>query len=391
MKNVILDEVKGLIKKENIGDALQILTGFVEEQRQEMHNAVSIQQGYYNDYLNRIDDLSMSEETHTQIKSNLCHSLLKIVTNIEEATEKVEEPSIALMSNKFDIDYVLPESCTVFMILSSDTPTTAEDLISTVYHDESFQEAKVLIVNVEKYENFDSFLIDLQEDYLEDYTADTYGKDWVVGNHTRFFKSFVLPHEWLADETEEPANELATEQLEDTTNREEEPPIVATIETQETTQPAENVAAESTIVATEDTLENPQEHTKTAVIKPLKQNLPKPAIDKSLRIPFKNTGMHIKFKSYYDWCECNFWGVVNSGFETAYGLFTSDEAVFQDIFSGEFSSKLTGEFFSLIQKNDPDLPYKKYSEVNPDDYKYKLIIQPYQPLENVPNKSVFIL
>lgn len=390
MKNVILDEVKGLIKKENIGDALQILTGFVEEQRQEMHNALSIQQGYYNDYLNRIDDLAMSEETHTQIKSNLCHSLLKIVTNIEDSAEKIEEPSIVLMSNKFDIDYVLPEPCTVFMILNSDIPTTAEDLISTVYHDESFQEAKVLIVNVEKHEYFDGFLADLQEDYLEGYTADSYGKDWVVGNHTRFFKSFVLPHEWLANQIEEPANE-SEEEDKKTDNIEEEQPIVATIEGQDTTQQTESTAAVSTIVTTEDTLENPQEIAKSTLVKPLKQKLPKPIVDKSLRIPFKNTGMHIKFKSYYDWCECNFWGVVNSGFETAYGLFTSDEAVFQDIFSGEFSSKLTGEFFSLIQKNDPDLPYKKYSEVNPDDYKYKLIIQPYQPLENVPNKSVFIL
>lgn len=251
MKNVILDEVKGLIKKENIGDALQILTGFVEEQRQEMHNAVSIQQGYYNDYLNRIDDLSMSEETHTQIKSNLCHSLLKIVTNIEDSTEPVEEPSIALMSNKFDIDYVLPEPCTVFMIINSDTPTTAEDLISTVYHDESFREAKVLIVNVEKHKYFDGFLADLQEDYLEEYTVDTYGKDWVVGNHTRFFKSFVLPHEWLADQAEAPMSE--PEEATETNSIEEEQPIVATIEVQETAQQTESAVEEPTMVATEDT------------------------------------------------------------------------------------------------------------------------------------------
>lgn len=383
MKNVILDEVKGLIQEENIGDALQKLSGFVEEQRQEMHNAISIQQGYYQDYLNRLNDLSISEETHEQIKHNLCHSLLKIVNNIEESTEQPEEPNIALMSNKFDIDYVLPENCTVFMIIDSDTPTSAEDLISTVYHDESFQEAKVLIVNVEKYEYFDSFLADLQTEYLENYTVDTYGKDWVVGNHTRFFKSFVLPHQWLAEQVEE-TNQVV-EETESFINNEE---------TQEpSAQVDELTEVEQVVAETGETEELVQEMTKTAVIKPLKSQAlkEKPVVDKSLHIPFENIGMHIKFKSYYDWCECNFWGVVNSGFETAYGLFTSDEAVFQDIFSGEFSSKLTGEFFSLIQKNDPDLPYKKYSEVNPEDYRYKLIIQPYQPLENVPNKSVFIL
>ncbi|EAY30567.1 hypothetical protein [Microscilla marina] len=354
MKNIILDEVKGLIQNENIGDALQKLSGFVEEQRQEMYNVLSIQQRYYNDYLNRIDDLSMSEEIHSQIKTNLCHSLLKIVNNIEEATEKVAEPSIAPMPNKFDIDYVLPEHSTVFIIIDADTPTTAEDLISTVYHDESFQEAQVLIVNVEQYAYFDEFLTDLQANHLEGYPINAYGKDWVVGNHTRFFKSFVLPHQWLASQDEEEANA-------ENEKPEEEGQVKAMATEEETGELLE--------ANTEDN----------------------PLVDARLHIPFKDTGIHIKFKSYYDWCECNFWGVVNSGFETAYGLFTSDEAVFQDIFSGEFSSKLTGEFFSLIQKNAPDLPYKKYSEVNPDDYKYKLIIQPYQPLDNVPNKSVFIL
>lgn len=334
MKNVVLDEIKDLINENEIGIALEKLDEFVKDKDQELHNSISIQQEYYNDYVNHLDDHFLTDEARTQVSTMLQQRILIIADKAEQLDEEVEAPGIVLKKNKFDIDYILPEQSTAFIVPEAGIPTTAEDIISTVYHDEWFAKARIFIINTNKYDYFEDFLTDLQANHLEnEYPLADYGKKWVIGNHSRFFKSLALPHRWLAEE------ELKSAQKE------------------------------------EEKTENIEETKANEVIK----------------TPFKDIGMHIKFRSYYDWCECNFWGIVNSGFDKAFGLFTSDEAVFNDIFSGEFSSKLTGEFFSLIQRNDSKLTYHNYADLNPDDFKYKLIIQPNQPLDDVPNKSVFVL